>query len=441
MWSYPAVYRDQGRKNGKGDGKELCDLLVVFDNHVIIFSDKDCCFKSGDLDIAWPRWFRKAVMKSAGQWGAQRWIRDYPNLIFLDRGCSQPFPVSFPDPDKAIFHRIVVAHDAARACEQVLGGSGSLMLDNSIVGDMHFSFFPFTIGRLDETKGYVHVFDDTTLDIVMSTLDTITDFTEYLTKKEKLLDGDRMVRAAGEEEILAVYLSKMNEAGEHDFVIEGNPTRLIFGEGMWESFNQRPEPIAQTEANHISYLWDHLIERFGFHAMTGTQYFTSGRPFRDQEVAFRFLAREPRLLRRVLSEGFREALIESTKKELGFHARVVGPLDEDGPWYVFLFLEWRSGMSEAEYREVRRLRLLEYSHVVKLKYPQALDIVGIATEASLAEGRSEDFTYLDARRWTPNHQRMAREIQDRFGFLKKVESTAFRVYEYPVDENGNPRSD
>jgi hypothetical protein len=70
-----------------------------------------------------------------------------------------------------------------------------------------------------------------------------------------------------------------------------------------------------------------------------------------------------------------------------------------------------------------------------------LDIVGIATEASLAEGRSEDFTYLDARRWTPNHQRMAREIQDRFGFLKKVESTAFRVYEYPVDENGNPRSD
>jgi len=125
MWSYPAVYRDQGRKNGKGDGKELCDLLVVFDNHVIIFSDKDCCFKSGDLDIAWPRWFRKAVMKSAGQWGAQRWIRDYPNLIFLDRGCSQPFPVSFPDPDKAIFHRIVVAHDAARACEQVLGGSGS----------------------------------------------------------------------------------------------------------------------------------------------------------------------------------------------------------------------------------------------------------------------------------------------------------------------------
>lgn len=34
LWSYPGVYRDQGRP-GKGDGKEVCDLLVVFENHVI----------------------------------------------------------------------------------------------------------------------------------------------------------------------------------------------------------------------------------------------------------------------------------------------------------------------------------------------------------------------------------------------------------------------
>ena len=42
LWSYPNVFRDQGRKEGKGDGKELCDLLVVFDRDVIIFSDKSC---------------------------------------------------------------------------------------------------------------------------------------------------------------------------------------------------------------------------------------------------------------------------------------------------------------------------------------------------------------------------------------------------------------
>ena len=39
LWSYPNAYRDQ-KGSSKGDGKELCDLLVVFENHVIIFSDK-----------------------------------------------------------------------------------------------------------------------------------------------------------------------------------------------------------------------------------------------------------------------------------------------------------------------------------------------------------------------------------------------------------------
>ena len=40
LWSYPNVYRDQGGA-AKGDGKEVCDLLVVFENHIIMFSDND----------------------------------------------------------------------------------------------------------------------------------------------------------------------------------------------------------------------------------------------------------------------------------------------------------------------------------------------------------------------------------------------------------------
>jgi hypothetical protein len=38
LWSYPGVFRDQGRTAGRGDGKEVSDLLVVFENHIIIFS-------------------------------------------------------------------------------------------------------------------------------------------------------------------------------------------------------------------------------------------------------------------------------------------------------------------------------------------------------------------------------------------------------------------
>src|SRR5215211_3226287 len=72
LWSYPSIYRDQGNPGKKGAGKEVCDLLVVFENHVIIFSDKDCEFPgSGDLDLDWSRWFRRAITASAKQlWGA-----------------------------------------------------------------------------------------------------------------------------------------------------------------------------------------------------------------------------------------------------------------------------------------------------------------------------------------------------------------------------------
>src|SRR5689334_2207219 len=86
LWSYPGIYRDQGVA-GSGDGKEVCDFLCVFGNDIIIFSDKDCQFpSSGRLDVDWARWFRRAVQKSAEQvWGAERWIKSYPDRVFIDR--------------------------------------------------------------------------------------------------------------------------------------------------------------------------------------------------------------------------------------------------------------------------------------------------------------------------------------------------------------------
>jgi hypothetical protein len=130
----------------KGEGKELCDLLVVFGNDILIFSDKSCEFKNtGNLELDWTRWFRKAVLKSADQiWGAERWIREHRNRLFLDRACRKPFPIDFPDPATVRFHRIVVAHQVSDRCRQELGGSGSLIIDTSVVGDAHAKT-PFTI--------------------------------------------------------------------------------------------------------------------------------------------------------------------------------------------------------------------------------------------------------------------------------------------------------
>jgi hypothetical protein len=45
LWSYPNLFYDK-KQNGKGDGKELCDLLVVCGHDVIIFSDKHIKYRS-----------------------------------------------------------------------------------------------------------------------------------------------------------------------------------------------------------------------------------------------------------------------------------------------------------------------------------------------------------------------------------------------------------
>ena len=159
LWSYSGVYRDQ--VVGKGsEGKEVCDLLVVFENHVIIFSDKDCQFPNSDrLDLDWNRWFRRAIRKSADQaWGAERWIKQSQTRLFLDRSCTIPFPIDIPNLSTAQFHLIVVAHDNSMRCQQELGGSGSLIINTSIKGEDHYvsdkGGLPFLIGDIDPSRTF-----------------------------------------------------------------------------------------------------------------------------------------------------------------------------------------------------------------------------------------------------------------------------------------------
>ena len=131
LWSYPSPYRDQkAGSNGQGDGKELCDLLVVCGDHIIIFSEKSIQWPSGELNIAWSRWVKRAVMAAAKQaQGAERWIEEHPDRIFLDRNCENPFPIDFPEPAKRKFHNVIVARGASEQCKKHFEGhSGSLMI-------------------------------------------------------------------------------------------------------------------------------------------------------------------------------------------------------------------------------------------------------------------------------------------------------------------------
>ena len=438
LWSYPNVYRDQGRRGTASDGKEVCDLLVVFENDVIIFSDKDCRFPtSGDLNVDWCRWFKRAVKEPAEQiWGAERWIRSHSDRLYLDPKCTRPFPIELPNPKVARVHRIVVAHGGVRRCREELGGSGSLMLLPSIVGSAHTNPSeggrPFAIGQLDPARGYVHVFDDASLKVVMNTLDTVADFTAYLTKKELLILSGEFAGAAGEEELLAFYLKNLDRQGDHDFIWPKSSGSLVVVEGLWEDFTQRSERLAQVKANKISYAWDALIENFTGHVLAGTQHFTTHPGYENlanQEKIFRFMARESRTRRRMLASGLL-GIVRNTPKNMRF-IRVILPSHLGDPYYVFLLLPHLDGIDYEEYREVRRNFLAACCKVTRLNCPQAEDIIGIATESGRGAGGSEDIVWFDGRDWTTTDEKEALSLQSDLNILTNVTKSYGTEKEYP----------
>jgi len=73
--------------------------------------------------------------------------------------------------------------------------------------------------------------------------------------------------------------------------------------------------------------------------------------------------------------------------------------------------------------------------------PDALDIVGFATESCGGTLRSDDAMHFDARDWTPRMEAQARELQRDCYVLTKADRRGFTVRGYPVDawKDGAPR--
>jgi len=449
LWSYPGVYRDQGKPRSGGHGKEICDLLVVFGDHIIVFSDKHCELKnSGNAALDWQRWFRNAIRKSAEQaWGAQRWIQQNPSRIFLDRECKRPLPIELPKPGKARFHLIVVAHGISSRMRQEYGGSGSLMLNTKIKGfDMHSE--PFYVGDLAPEKTFVHILDDDSLGTLMRTRDTISDFVAYIAKRQLLLRGQCPIVATGEEQLLAIYLNNINENHEHVFEFglpAGKPyDHILVTEGHWESFQNSPRRIAQLAADSISYAWDELIEKFNFYALRAEQYYVTPGGIKDTEKALRFLAREPRWKRRYLAKHILE-LVRAKPANLR-RLRVINPAGEGDPYYVFLILPVPTHLTNERYRTARLHFLEDCCAVVRLTYPDATDVVGIATESDADyPGRSEDIIYADMHVWNAEMEKHAKQRQKELRILTSATEIHEEMQEYPEapDQNmkvKNPRN-
>ena len=310
-----------------------------------------------------------------------------------------------------------------------------LVVRSDLVGDAHVNapagpFGIFRIGRVDPDRGYVHVFDDENLDILLSELDTVADFVAYLTRKEAFICSGRVVLAPGEEDLLAYYLTHTGEDGEHDFVVPPSADVINF-DHLYRDIRDDDQYIAKKSADKISYLIDDLIEHVSGSAASRTLIDGNELSAGDYERALRVLAAESRLARRHLAHAFLD-LLSSASARRRARTRCVVRGEGSSVGYCFLVCPFPQGKDYDKHRRSRRMLLACYCKAMKIGRPALQHVIGFATEPLDGDRRSEDLVYLDVSQWTEEDAKEASEIQRETGILASPKITHVHEKEYPV---------
>ncbi len=376
----------------KQPGKELCDMLVVFRDYIIIFSVKEISFNNkGDPEndlIAWGRWYKNAIDKSAKQiFGAESWILRHSDRIYTDHQCKNKFLIDGNIKNMKI-HRVCVAMGISRECAEYYGhgDTGSLIITNDLNGiEQHKN--PFKVGHPNVEKGFVHIFDDFSLDIVFSEIDTIADFIDYLIKREKFFMSPQTPKfiASGEEELLALYLTDMNEDNQHDIVLPKdayNMDFLVLDKKPWNDLVASPQYKRKKDANKISYLWDVIIKYYIDHGTTRE----GNNPFKDdimlRKKQLQFFADMSRFERRMLANTYISVLKEFPPKEELALTRVTIVKEIPGKAFVFVVaplngIDIANSTNYQKYKEARRAHVKKYIYAVKLEFPHINCFIGL----------------------------------------------------------------
>jgi hypothetical protein len=396
LWSYPNPFKD--------DGHELCDLLAVFDSHVFIFFDRHNDLPEGpdkDPKVVWDRWKRSVIdrqVKTAH--GAERYIRS-GRAIFLNAKKTAPFPLAI-DPQKAIVHKIIVAHGAKEACERASAANiyGSLAITYADTDGSPTEPFHVEIDR----RNPVHILDSHNMPIVLAELDTVGDFSAYLDEKVRAASAFDHLTYCGEEDLLGHYLlnydegSKRHVIGSKDETVNG----IMIGEGEWHDFIQTELYKNTKKVNRVSYFWDQLIQRTCQNSLDGTLGGNSN--ILRGESAIYEMVKEPRFMRRGLAEKMLTAA-DRFPDNIGEFSRQVTLLPSFQPNVAYVLLQVRAPASyraEAGYRE-RRLGLLEVAcGAAKNKFSNLVTVIGIGIDApKFSDGKdAEDFILMPCETWT-----------------------------------------
>ena len=432
LWCHSNLYRNQ-KWGSKKEGKELCDQTIIFGNHVILFSDKSIKFsKTININNAWNRWFKKAIISSARQLnGAVRWIQNFSEEVYEDSQCSIPLHIPFPDNNSIIFHRIAVARGASAPCAERYGGPGSLIIQPSLIDRDHYCVQSdenaFKVGIVGGKERFVHIFDDYAIEIVLKNVNTIKDFIRYLEQRKKLLLSHNSMIVEGEEELMGLYLQRLDNFGRHYFDIP-EYQQIGIGGGIWRSWQSHPDRIVQQRADGISYIWDKLIEHFSKHLQDDTLVYGGGSGFSRSEKSLRIMASTSRFERRSLAKSI--VAVCQNGSTCDTYVRVYAQPGSMDPVYVFVSLNPRVRKIDEEYRDLRREVLWGYCAVACLEYP-GRQILGIAFVPANSVSSSEDILLIEPADQDDDYKACAKSLKEKLGLLQNAKSHSIEEFEFP----------
>jgi hypothetical protein len=369
---------------GKG-GKELCDILVICDPHVIVISVKEVSLKGEDSAVDHGRWERRAVDASVKQiYGAGRWLASASHVIRNDGSPG----LNLPSVAQRRVHRIAVA----------FGGRGEIAIKSGDLG-----------------KGFVHVMTEHSFHEVMTELDTITDFVEYLTAKEDCISGGCSIIITGSESnLLGLYLSNGRS-------FPGGSDVLFVDDTLWRGIQQKPEFKRRKEADRESYTWDKLIELLADPSAKSVG--EAGPQLNEVELALRAMARENRFARRLLGRGVREFLQQATAGNLRSRL-LTGP---SGVIYVLVFF------ASDEDDRYRIAELGNRCFIARHKAGVGDIVVGVGiSKYAPHSGSASDLVYLYLPNWSAADDETAIRMTADLGFFEGTSAQHSHEDEYPA---------
>lgn len=415
LWSYQNPYY--------APGKELCDVLVVIGDDVIIMSDKSCSYgDNNDKLVNWKRWHKKAVSGSVRQLrGALKQLRADPSCVFTDSGASSPFPLHFPPVERARYFLVAIAKGAEQACANELSTSG-LILDTACKDNE----IPFRIGTSVSEGKFVHVLSGTTMDAIFNCFDTATDLVNYLSRKEEALANGRWI-VMGEENLIGAYA--MSQPGNQHYRIPDDKFEVIDGArtvplGVWARYQSDTKLQAErAEVRSNSYIIDKIVEDMNEEFQQDRTLNGSTKDLESHEMALRLLARESRLGRQLIVKAYEEIYSETT---VTWWANVVCSLDQPGLYVLWMtYPNPPKDMKQEDLDASAMLYATKHQWVVRSKFPDAQWVLAICLPNRECTDTLRILRLMKGNPWTAEDQALAEQFVGE-GILNQIDSYSIR---------------